>query len=347
MVQSFGRKRKSRKSKKVTVKKSTMYCIKRTKAGKRVVKVEVVQKGKKVVRKYASTKRALGKNVKCFRTKTQAKASLKQLKSSFGSGSKSIKKKTIRSYGYVACNDHENFDNGFKKFRVYKFYPIKYNYENYKIVIHKDKYSGEVKAFHVPQEAKTYRVKTSGSESERKASEKLAKARANKKARDYETLGAVGVELDLIECNPEQTAAVASAPGAPPGMKATNSFEQSLRGAGSHLPSLKNIRGIYATASQPLRARMNNEANNLLNGKVRLIGNTNKISEHLLGGRFPTHSNSGSIFALTGSNRPVRWNPNREDGNSLRNMNGTPYTGNGFGRSLFGRRVNYGFSKYF
>ena len=346
MVQSFGKKRKSRKSRKVAVKKSTMYCIKRTKVGKRVVKVEVVQKGKKVVRKYASTKRALGKNVKCFRTKTQAKASLRSLKSSFGSrsGSKSIKKKTIRPYGFVACNDHENVDDGFKKFRVYKFYPIKFNYESYKIVVHKDKYTGEVKAFHVPYEAKTYRVKTSGSDLERKASEKLAKARANKKARDYETLGAVGVGLDLIECDSKQLATVSSAPGAPPGLKGLSNFQQSIINSRGQI-SLKDAKRFmeYSSSSQLEKTIAKNNMNSLLNTNgVRIASNTGNMYNMFTKGS-PHFTRDGRLRAITDSNREVT-----VSSSSTRNLsNNQPYHGGGFGRSLFGRRVNYGFSKYF
>lgn len=344
MVQSFGKKRKSRKSRKVAVKKSTMYCIKRTKAGKRVVKVEVTQKGKKVVKKYASTKRALGKNVKCFRTKTQAKASLKQLKSGFGSKKTGFgaKKKIVRPYGFVACNDHENVD-GFKKFRVYKFYPIKYNYETYKIVVHKDKYTGEIKAFQVPQEAKLYRVKTSGSEAQRKASEKVAKARAQKKARDYETLGAVGVDLNLVECDSNQLAGIASSPGAPPAVKNVNAFQKSLQQAGRQL-SLKDTKAVFANSSQLSRALNNNNMSSLVNtGKASIIPYTHNISKELMGGSPRRITGSGRVGAITGSGRQVYHKP----GSVINASDNQPYDGAGFGRSLFGRRVNYGFSKYF
>lgn len=347
MVQSFGKKRKSRKSRKVAVKKSTMYCIKRTKVGKRVVKVEVTKKGKKVVRKYASTKRALGKNVKCFRTKTQAKASLKQLKSGFGA--KKSLKKLVRPYGYVACLDNDQ-TSSHKKFKVYKYYPVKYNYETYKIIVHKDKYTGEVKACHAPAEAKLYKVKTSGTESERKASERLAKAKANKKAREYETLGYVGIELQLVECNPAQVAGIASSPGAPPGVKSVNSFQRSLQQATRPL-SLKDAKSIFHNSSQVEEALSNNNMNSLVGGRGKVIPFTQNFTHLISGGDIRT-TGSGRVNAITGSGRHVWYRPpgpgKKKGDGSVRNFSDNqPYTGAGFGRSLFGRRVNYGFSKYF
>ena len=327
MVQSFGKKRKSRKSRKVAVKKSTMYCIKRTKAGKRVVKVEVTQKGKKVVKKYASTKRAIGKNVKCFRTKTQAKASLKQLKSGFGA--RKSMKKTVRPYGFVACNNQEE---GGKPFKVYKFYPIKYNYETYKIVVHKDRYTGETKAFHVPQEAKLYRVKTSGSESQRKASERLARAKAAKKAAEYETLGAVGVDLRLVECNPSEVEDMAKTAGAPAAVKtaAKNPFQESMRQASRSTLSGAEAGELFKNASQVSTALQRSNMDSLHKIRGQRMISTRSIGDYLMGGRIGRATGSGRIPVSDGKFRT-------ETGSTQPN----------FGRSLFGRRVNYGFSKYF
>ena len=77
---SFGKKRKvtrSRKSTKV-VKPKIAYTIKRTKSGTRVVQVLIIKKGSKTRKVYKSTRRAISKSAKVYRTKTMAKTALKK-----------------------------------------------------------------------------------------------------------------------------------------------------------------------------------------------------------------------------------------------------------------------------
>lgn len=211
MLSNFGKKKLSTQK--------IMYCIKRTKVGKRVVKVETVTRKGRQVKIYSSSRRVVGSSVKCFPRKTQAQAELKKMKegkmSSFGAR-KNVATKSISPYGYTACIDpnHElNYNS--KKFKVFKYNSVTHNRQKYRVVIIKDKYTKENKYFLLPEDHKGYNVKTKGSVKEREESNKIAKERATRLAKDMEVLSYTPESANLIECDWKNEADSPKAYGAP------------------------------------------------------------------------------------------------------------------------------------
>lgn len=379
LLSSFGKKRKITRRRKSSSKK-IMYAIKRTRAGKRVVKVDTVQKGSKIVKVYASSKRPVAKSVKLFPRKSDAKSSLKKMRSSFGAKKGPVKRKVVRRrktsmsfgaikkasirYGYVPCLDIDNTTYGEPKYKPYKFYKIKWNEQEYCVIVKKDKYAGTNVLLKVPEEAKRFMVKTSGTKADVKKSDFEAKEKARALSKQYTMLKSIGIDLSPVECSPADASSIASAT-----QYSKDPFINSLRAAVKNLPAVGGS-NPFNTGTQALDAKRINMARSMLNVPMKYRQNPDIFKPWSVMGQ-PSHPYSQSMRQrlLTKSGREVRQNPITGSMNRIVGGKDIPHVGgrshdedlaaykasmNSFGlarrgrnRSLFGRRVNYGFSRFF
>lgn len=211
--------------KKSAAKAKDMYCVKKTASGRRVAKVvtKVSKTTGKARKVYNSSGAAVGASVVCYPTKAKATAALKKAaktstttkpkggkkvtkSSAFGrrgrnkSANKKIKK---MDYGYIVCVDPER-EGSYRPFIVYL---IRWEGEVFKIVREK-LYDGSYRVFAAPEESTVYRVNTSGTPAQEKASKKRAKERASRQAAEYELLGHVGVDLRMSDCGRDHIMAI-------------------------------------------------------------------------------------------------------------------------------------------
>lgn len=341
MFLGFGKKKRTtRKRTTGTVSKKEMYCIKRTKAGNRIAKVVNVKKGNKVVKVYASTKRAVGKTVKCYPNKSSARAAMRSSTkgSSFGA-KRAHPGKITTSYGFTVCIDVEP-DMGYSgiqghKHKVYKYYPIRVEGETYNIVAHKMS-SGEYKIFRLPEEAKRFKVKSKGSASEIDKSKKLAKEKASRLAKQYQLLGHIGV--NLVPCDPNMANAISSTGS--PISKYLKFADLSGNGVSSQLASYNSLNKMYESAV--------NSRNGIYNGTSSMLKVYEPYSKSIgPDGRINveyTHNGNRETARYnpyTGSARGVGGVPLRQSQYKSATSFGRRRRSNGFGR------INYGFSKFF
>jgi hypothetical protein len=357
MLSSFGKKKSS------TTKAKVMYCIKRTKAGRRVVKVEIVKRKGRDVKIYSSSRRVLGSTVKCFPRKTSAQAELTKLKKGVSFGSASTLKKRAESkvsktpYGYLSCAVEDTMNPGMLKQKVFKYEQVRKDFVTYRVVVISEKYTGVKKVMVAREGMKVFpvsRTKGSAKGGSIKVQEALARAKAAKYGRENALLRYAGVP-DLVECSFEDIGQIASASGASAGLvraaNAANSFEKSLEHSGSRIAGV-NDPNLFSPSSQMDEVAAHNKALGMLNPRGRgpgIIRGTNKISDFLLHGQSLKMDSSGRQVRKDGA----RMNPHT---GSMRTAQGSvwkplAFGRSGFGRSSFGRsgfgRVNYGFSRYF
>lgn len=344
----FGKKRKTVRTKSVNkVKSIPKYCIKKTKAGRRVVKVESKKKGRKMVIVYSSTGRPIGKTTKCYKTKAMAtramkmetkKKTSKMGEVSFGAKRKtrkrtSVKKKLVRPYGFVACVDpnppyNRNGYTPKTSYKVYKFFSVKWQGMTYNIVLDKSNY-GQTEYFLIPDQLKKFKVTTSKGDATRRASEKKQKALAAYEARKYELLSYTPAESTLIKCREGDIQAIAQGAS-----KVNDSFFKGLK----KLKQLttQEASNLYKRSSQINRASQNYNTSlyNLKN--MRPIISGKDLNKYFLGDNLPGR---GPRIITTGNNgEKQQFNPRT---NSVRSFRGMTQL------NSFGGRINYGFSKYF
>ena len=321
MLSSFGKKKSTPKE---------MYCIKRTKAGKRVVKVVTVTRRGREVKIYASSRRAVASSVHCWTRKSQAQAELKRMKagktSSFGSKKTASK---VFPYGYTACISTDSDEYGQKKYRVYKYYPVSHDYMKYRIVLSKDKYSEEKKFFLLEEAHKGFNVKVTGTAAERRVSDIQAKEKAKELAKKYELLSYVPGGANLVPCDWKSASTLAESPGAPPAVRkaAKNPFQESL----THSTRAAGLQGMTFPPNSQLEEVSARNTGPAFDGRFSPVVNTNRLSNQMMeaahGGDFVFHG--PRLKDTTASNRPILRNP----------ISGSQ-------RMRFGR-FNYGFSRYF
>lgn len=324
MLSSFGKKKSS---------SGVMYCIKRTKVGKRVVKVETVTRRGKKVKVYASTRKSVPSSVKCFTRKTQAQAFLNSSKmSSFGRSRKSqnvASKKVKTKYGYTACNDVNGESFNGKKYKVYKFRVVKHNMETFRIVTIRT--NGSTEYFKLPdeQELKGFLVRTSGTESQIKESDRKARGLAKKMCEDFEQLG--GINIQLVHCSVNGEDVDGDRSG---GSNKDLSHRAFLRSIGAPVRTQEQATKMFEYAG--------NQSNQFLH---RL-----RASRQLAGPNASIMGRSGrdldALFAERGASL-YKLGPLTPSGRVPLGRNRfNPLTKSS--RSSFGnRRINYGFSKYF
>lgn len=365
---SFGKKRRTvrrRKSKKVT--KKVMYAIKRTRSGRRVVKVVTVMRAGRPALVYASSRRRVASSVKCYRLKSQAKAALKKMtkKTTTKSRKTSRRKKTTRRrvirrsgfgarrgtvggssrirYGFVPCLSDNDSMMG-PKYKATKFYSIKWEYETYNLIVKKEPFSDERKIYVVPDTAKKFLVKRGAS----KAEEKRARDKAAALAKEYTMLKQLHIDLTPVECSlKDANNAVLAAQKAGDTSLAGILRRAMPRASVGQLDTMRNsassqinILGGSITAQSLMddSSKRVRPPSNLANlGRYYGIGPTSMDYR----GRVMTRTAGGTKEyrnPVTGSDGRAQMSPS---GSKL--IEWTPL----FGKSRFGRRVNYGFSRFF
>lgn len=317
MFLSFGKKRTVTKRKKTTGK--TMYCIKRTRAGRRVVKVLTVKRGTRVVRIYASTRRVLAKSVKCYSRKSQATAMLKKLKtakkkttkrrraSRFGAAS-SVKK-AGRSYGYTVCEDPNPVD-GNKKYKVCKYYKINFDGQTYYVVYVSDTYGSGKRAFMLPEGARRFHVANGSG----KTKDREQRAKAVALAKNYTMLKHAAPDLVLTKCIDDGSTS-------PTGMPYAGSTGRMFEGLTSQGKTFASRLAVNDSNSKSI--------GNIAQGMNGYLGKIHNNPSNVADKRFYLTNPSYRDFKMEDSNFRAR------------NTVGDWKTVN------FGRRINYGFSNFF
>ena len=330
VVSSFGKKRLVKKN---SVSSKVMYAVKRTKSGRRVVHVIEVKKGRKIVKVYKSTNRDIPKSAVVHKTKTLASKHLKATsktalkKSGFGSapgrlsaGRKSIK--TVLPYGYAACRDHEKeaeMGDGLPRFRVYKFHPIKLGYEKKRVIIHKEKF-GETKVYILGEDSKGYMVKTKGTKSQEVASASVARHKAKLQAQKLRIGKFSGMDLGLQLCTP--------------GIVGELAESNSGSTVGSKLAAL-----VHNGARQVRDVSRINDIRNILDQSGRGL-NTGRLMLPGGGGMFPLRRTDYDP-------RSVKMVTTDATGNRINAATQSAFPGLQIPTNKFGRRLNYGFSRFF
>lgn len=351
------KRRKTKKSTKKTVSGGIMYAQRRKGGVTRTV--QVITKGKKHY--YKSDNKLVPKSAKLFANKTKA--------SSFGS-SKALSagkaKKLRRPYGYVACIDHENNEGGIK-YKVYKFYPVRWNGMLHRVIMDKSKYSGQMAVYIVPEQAKVFNVKMSGSDAQVKSSAAAARRRAQKQASDYTVLRYAGEDLSLIACKKQGLENLVTS-GTGGGASVLRNFVSKMQArlGPSELSSQSRLasmnRGLMGGAGRfPFRynAITDNFPISRNNG---LYTRRNNIGVDYRG-PYEVVDKDGKILSKEVFQNPIshsaRLSSRMDDIPTGREFDGTGETILGlgspsaFGRrrrrtpAAFGQRINYGFSKYF
>lgn len=347
MISGFGKKRKITTKKSNEPSNKVMYAVKRTKSGKRVVQVIELKRGRKIVKVYRSTKRAIPKSAEVYHKKSDAKKHLKEnskkLKSGFGA-SKKTPKYSI-PYGYVACVDHSDSYNKQpgKHYKVYKYYPIKLEneYETRKVIIDKQKYTNDIKIYIVPEGAKTYKVRNNGTVADRKKSDENAKAKAKRQAQRYRLGYLAGFDLTPVECDEREISDISNTNAGSilfKGLRNSNYYVNPDNGLATQLTNAETLmaqrrflgagantmqrgipkfKGFFDKPSKPIYVRGKDR------GEARVLGKTKYDKDVSMS------LDKGTLRYFRGPNDYSDIDRPRDD------------------EFNFGRKLNYGFSRFF
>lgn len=356
-----------RKTKKRTAKKTSNNSIKyanRTKGGVRRV-VQVYSKGSKNY--YKSDNKPVPKSNKVFARKAQA--------SSFGSAKRlAVGKSKVsrRPFGYTVCQDkdfNKTFDNEVK-YKVYKFHPVRWEGMTYRVIMDKSKTTGQMKIFIVPNEAKVFNVKVSGTEAQMKASTATAKKKAQKLALNYAALRYAGADLSLVECKDAPGLANGATGAAAPALKSFIGKMQATLGdpndspLGTQVRMFEQFNGFNNSmrATNPFKTSIFSENFPISRG-LRQFNNTRTGMSYR--GPYKVVNEKGDILSKNVYNNIITksarlGNNLGEDSTGIEFDPEKPYETvlglkrpTAFGRRrrrtpvAFGQRINYGFSKYF